>query len=123
MDLMNFSGGHFDASFVPRLGNPKLKILLSARLQENDVDASGWLVRLGLDVGVRVKTLELDPLDANRVADVLQKMGAHVGVLSERRPVVDRLTYLSEGEPLLLRYYAEDLWKKERGRHISRLTT
>ena len=108
-------GGRFDAGFVPRLGNPKLKILLSARRQENDVDASGWLGRLGWDVGVRVKTFELDRLNANETADVLWKMGVPLDVLSKQRPIVDRLTYLSEGEPLLLRYYAEDLSKKGEG--------
>jgi hypothetical protein len=104
--------GGFDPGVFPRGNPPGLKVLLSARLQANDTDASGWLRRLGWEIGVRLETVSLDALDIEKVADVLVKMGAPLDVLSARRPLVKRLTYLSEGEPLLLRYYAEDLWQQ-----------
>ena len=106
-------GGGFDASIFPSVAVPGLKILLSARLEADSPDASGWLRRLGWEIGANVeRPLELKSLDPDGVADVLVRMGAPLAVLSAQRHLVERLTYLTEGEPLLLRYYAEDLWQR-----------
>ena len=48
------------------------------------------------------------------------KMGAPTDVLASRPDIVDRLYDLAEGEPLVLRYYAEDIWSM--GEAAPRLT-
>src|SRR5262249_15369297 len=46
---------------------------------------------------------------------LLSKMGAPTDVLASRPDIVDRLHELVEGEPLVLRYYAEDIWGRGQG--------
>jgi len=41
-------------------------------------------------------------------------------VLAQQRSIVDRLSKLTEGEPLLVRFYAEDLWlRSQQGARIT----
>src|SRR5262249_41812906 len=96
--------------FPPKLP-PTLRVVLSARWQVGDTDSSGWLRRLGWDRNVQVESFELEKLDASAIADVLVRLGASWDVLSRQRDVVAKLAKLTEGEPHLVRYYAEDLWK------------
>jgi hypothetical protein len=52
--------GRFDASIFPKVLPPSIRIVVSARLQSGDIDANGWVRRLGWDLGVQVATpLEL----------------------------------------------------------------
>jgi hypothetical protein len=102
--------GSFDASVLPALMPVNLRILLSARWQLGDHNSKGWLERLSWDRGVKVDAFELDQLSAPKIADVLIKLGAPVDVLTEEPGLVERLAELTEGEPLLVRYYADDLW-------------
>jgi hypothetical protein len=105
-------GGEFDASIFPHALPPTIRIVASARLQAGDANAEGWIKRLEWDVGVRrAPPLELEPLKKTAIADVLVKMGAPFDLLAEDPALVGRLLDLTEGEPLLLRYYAEDLWR------------
>src|SRR5262249_33546845 len=69
---------------------------------------------------VRVLSRELPILAREDVRDLLIKMGAPIDVLASRPDIVDRLHNLAEGEPLVSRYYAEDIWKK--GEMAPRLT-
>jgi hypothetical protein len=106
-------GHRFAAEIFPRAPGSRLKIVVSARLEAGDVDAGGWLQRLGWDRGVRVDPFELGPLDTNGVDDALRKMGAPLNELGGRRGLVEKLWELTDGgEPLLLRFYIEDLWKE-----------
>ena len=59
---------------------------------------------------MRVQSRELPVLAREGVRDLLIKMGAPTDVLASRPDIVDRLYDLAEGEPLVLRYYAEDIW-------------
>ena len=97
-----------------------MRLLVSARLQVGDRDAHDWIARLGWTTGVRVQSLDLPPLVQRGVADLLRQAGAPVDVLAARPEVTRRLLQLTEGEPLLLRLYVEDLW--EHGDAAGRLT-
>jgi hypothetical protein len=104
-------GGDFSASWFPRNPGPGLRLLVSARLQL-DRDASGWVARLGWDRGVRVETRDLPILDSSGIEDVLGKGRTPVEVLASEPEVVRKLYRLTEGEPLLLGLYVEDLWRQ-----------
>jgi len=112
--------GSFDPSIIPARIPQTLRVLLSARWQVGDVDSAGWLRRLGWDRNVRVENFELERLPPDGIADVLLKLGAPTNVLSQEKPIIARLAELTEGEPILVRYYAEDLWNL--GRERPRIT-
>ena len=103
-------GERFDARWFPRNPGTSLRLVLSARWQAGDLDSSGWKTRLGWERDVRVQPRELPVLAREGVRDLLIKMGAPTDVLASRPDIVDRLHELAEGEPLVLRYYAEDIW-------------
>ena len=115
--------GSFDAAIVPRLVPPTLRVVISARTQvgDSEVDSRGWLKRLSWDGDTRVETMELEKLDAERIADVLVRLGAPMDVLAQDPEVTHRLAELTEGEPLLVRFYATDLW--DRSLKGARITT
>jgi hypothetical protein len=113
-------GDRFDAKWFPRGGGSLLRLLVSARLQIGDEDAQGWVQRLGWTTGVRVQTRNLPLLEYDDVRDLLLRAGAPVEMLAARAEVIQKLYELTSGEPLLLRYYVEDLWK--RGDEAGRLT-
>src|SRR5262249_8358684 len=103
-------GERFDARWFPRNPGTRLRLVLSARWQAGDLDSSGWKTRLEWERNVRVQSRELPVLAPEGVRDLLIQMGAPTDVLASRPDIVDRLHELTEGEPLVLRYYAEDIW-------------
>ena len=114
-------GDSFNAGVFPTTMPTNLRILLSARWQVGDHNSDGWLERLGWGLGVKVETFELDRLSERQIADVLIKLGAPVDILTREPGLVHRLADLTEGEPLVVRYYAEDLWNEScKGARISR---
>ena len=101
----------FDAAIFPMgPANKNLRVLLSARWQKGDVNSAGWLQRLAWDRNVQVDSFELGTLKKDHIGDVLIKLGAPVGPLGREPALLDRLLVLTGGEPLLVRYYAEDVW-------------
>lgn len=98
---------------------PGLHVILSARYLANDQDADAWLKRLGWTQQGLARTLELHPLDRAGIASVLLQMGFPLDLLSTRVNIVSELYRLSEGDPLLVRLYVDDLW--ERGEAAVRL--
>jgi hypothetical protein len=113
--------GSFDAGVLPMPMPKNVRVLLSARWQLGDHSSSGWLERLGWDRGTKVNAFELDPLDAAGIADVLVKLGAPADELAQDRELVKRLAQLTEGAPLLVRFYAEDLWSASiKGARVTR---
>ena len=102
--------GEFSPELIPKRLPWNVRVLTSARWRLGDDDSKGWLQHLEWDASGMCHSLELRKLDASAIADVLAKMGAPVDHLAAERQVVERLEELTEGEPLLLRYYAEDLW-------------
>ena len=97
----------FDATIFPIQLPITLKIVVSARELANDAGAEGWKKRLGWDANVRVKSLEVSILDKRGVVAVLQSVGLYPGKIHDE--VINRILELTEGEPLLLKLYAEDL--------------
>ncbi len=108
-------GDGFGARWFPRQGGGRLRLLISARLQIGDVDATGWVRRLGWDRGVRYATMQLPSLDIAGVRNLLITTGAPLDILAARPDIIDKLHRLSEGEPLILRLYVEDLWSRTQG--------
>jgi hypothetical protein len=103
--------GSFDPSIIPTRLPPTIRVVASARWQVGDRDSTGWVKRLGWDRSIRTETIDLPRLSPEAIADVLLKLGAPTDVLAHQGAVIDRLIELTEGEPILVRYYAEDLWK------------
>ncbi|GLV61112.1 hypothetical protein KDH_79290 [Dictyobacter sp. S3.2.2.5] len=89
-----------------------IRIILSARSLANDQGADSWLQRLGWTRAGLARTLELMPLDRSGIANVLQQMGFPLDLLSARFDIIAELYRLSEGDPLLIRLYVDDLWKR-----------
>ena len=105
-------GESFGARWFPRQGENTLRLIVSARLQIGDVNSRGWVRRLGWDSNIRYSTLELASLDFAGVKSLLVTTGAPLDTLAARPDVVDKLHSLSEGEPLVLQLYVEDLWSR-----------
>jgi hypothetical protein len=113
-------GERFGANWFPRATRLHVRLLVSARLQVGDSDARGWMTRLGWTTGVRVQPFTLPPLFLQGVEDLLHRSGAPIELLAARPEITQRLLELSGGEPLLLRLYVEDLWR--RGNEAGHLT-
>lgn len=105
-------------NILPSLHPSTLKVVISARWQAGDVDGRGWLSRLGWGGSSRAAghDLVVQPLHATAIAEVLIDMGAPIDFVGRDAALVNRLVVLTEGEPLLLRFYAEDLWMKTTAR-------
>ena len=103
--------GEFDETIFPKVLPPTLKILVSARWQLGDSDSKGWLRRLDWLSGVKRRTVDLETLNEPAIADVLIKMGTPTDIVAADPILAKRFFGLTLGEPLLLRYYAEDLWQ------------
>jgi hypothetical protein len=100
----------------PPLG---LQIILSARYLAGDASPDDWLRRLGWDRTKLAQAINLNPLTRNGVADVLKRMSFPLDRLGARGDIVSQLYRLSEGDPLLVRLYVDDLWN--RGETVARL--
>lgn len=107
-------------AFFPEEPPAGLRVVLSARYLANDSDASAWLRRLGWTRPGLAYALELYPLDRAGIAGVLAQMGFPLDLLGARVDIVSELHRLSEGDPLLIRLYVDDLW--ERGEAAVRLS-
>jgi hypothetical protein len=112
-------GGHFSGRWFPRNVGSNLRILVTARLEAGDQDAQGWVKRLGWDSEVRTQSWDLPELDFQGVEDLLRKAGSSVGALAPRSEIKQKLHELTGGEPLLLKFYIEDL--RQNGERVGRL--
>lgn len=101
-----------EADLFPLDPPPGVRVVVSARYLANDQDSGAWLTRLGWTRPDLASTLELYPLDRAGIASVLQQMGFPVERLSARVDIVAELHRLSEGDPLLIRLYVDDLWER-----------
>jgi hypothetical protein len=110
------AGASFNAKWFPRFEGSRIRLLVSGRLLAGDSDASGWIDRLGWTSGVLKRVHDLPALGQQDVSDLLSA----TGVRPLRPDFIRRLLILSEGEPLLLKLYVEELLK--RSDDASRLT-
>ena len=100
------------ADLFPFEPPPGLRVVVAARHQADDQGPEGWLRRLGWERNGLARSLTLAPLTHAGVSDVLRSMGVPLDALSTRVDIVAELHRLSEGDPLLVRLYVDDLWKK-----------
>jgi uncharacterized protein YeeX (DUF496 family) len=104
-------GWTFNASFFPLLHPPGLKVVVSARLQAGDTGPEQWIGRLNWDSFAGLaEPWTLTPLTRDGIADVLRRMGAPLADFASDPDVLGHLERLTEGDPLLVRFYVEDLW-------------
>ncbi|MGE0644906.1 MAG: DUF4062 domain-containing protein [Nitrospira sp.] len=87
-----------------------VRVVVSARYRAGDEAARDWLRRLGWGWQDLAKSYDLDKLTKEGVALVLQSMGFPLAQLGARADIVTELYRLSEGDPLLVRLYVDDLW-------------
>jgi hypothetical protein len=98
---------------LPACRMRNVKVVASARLTASHPDGGSWLARLGWDAPGRAsKPLEVPPLDRKGLEDVLCGMGAPLDQLAAKDAIVSRLLHLTEGDPLLVGLYVEDLWSR-----------
>src|SRR5262249_19149486 len=102
-------------AYLPR--DPvRIRIVFSARAKANDDAGATWLRQLGLP---RECLRLLGVLDRAGLAHVLREMGFPLDRLGEQVDIIEQLFRLTEGDPLLVRLYVDDLWS--RGEAAARL--
>lgn len=106
-------GAGFNATVLLPTLPSTIKILVTAREQAGDRSNGGWLRRLGWESKACAETEDLSILDRTAVAPILNSIGLSREV--EDDALVLRLMNLTDGEPLLLALYAEDLRDIARG--------
>jgi hypothetical protein len=94
--------------FPPRPG-PGLRVLVSARSRPDDPCGASWARLLGWGHPLS-RSLELGPLRADHLPDVLRSMGCPIDQLGEKVNVVHELHRLSRGNPLVVSLYVKELW-------------
>jgi hypothetical protein len=107
------------ADFMPAELPSGVRVVVSARFLAGDSDPFPWLRRLNWERGGMAAAPALPPLDQVGVADVLLKMGCPLDEISRNVDIVAELYRLSEGDPLLVSLYVDDLWA--RGEAVTRL--
>ena len=85
-----------------------LRVVVSARLVAGDVDGTNWRRRLNW-TGGNTRQMNLAVLGLDEFRDVLRKMGNPLDGLASDFDIVKRLHELTEGDPLLVRWYVETL--------------
>ena len=92
-----------------------VRVVVSARYRAGDVETSDWLRRLGWERPGLATSYDLDKLTSEGVGLVLESMGFPLAQLGASVDIVAELYRLTEGDPLLVKLYVEDLWShKER---------
>ena len=107
-----------DGKLFPLDPPPGLKVLISARSTADRPNPGAWARALVWNER-NTYQLELPPLDRLGLRDVLEKMGVPLDELAHQPFIVEELHRLTEGDPLLVRLYVDDLWAK--GEAVRRL--
>jgi len=90
-----------------------VRIVVSARYRTGDTDASDWLRRLGWERKGLAQSIDLSTLTKEGVVRVLESMGFPLAQLGAKIDIVSELYRLTEGDPLLVKLYVEDLWSRK----------
>jgi hypothetical protein len=103
-------GWQFNASSFPSKAPPGLKIIVSARERAGDRGPQGWIKQLNWDsFAATAEGFSLDTLTRDGVHDVLVRMGGTLAKLESGNGLLNELWRLTDGDPLLVRFYVEDL--------------
>jgi hypothetical protein len=101
----------YEESLFPEDQISNIKLIISARLTANAPDAETWLRRLGWNVSIiRPDHMLIPSLDQEGLKDVLYKMGCPLSDLADDADIVLQLLRLTDGDPLIVGLYVEDLW-------------
>ncbi len=100
-----------DAGLFPQNPPQGLKVAVSARVTATRPTTGAWRRALGWD-HLPVQEMDLAPLSRDGLRDVLEKMGVPLDELARRPFIVKELHRLTQGDPLLVGLYVEDLWGK-----------
>lgn len=99
-----------DKGLFPHALPSRLRVVVAVRGQAGAVDP--WLYRLGWDWHrLHVVVEEVPCLTQDVLPEVLERMGCPLDSLATDIDVVAALYRLSEGDPLLVGLYVEDLWR------------
>lgn len=90
-----------------------VRIVVSARYRTGDTGASDWLRRLGWERKGLARSIDLSTLTKEGVARVLESMGFPLAHLGAKVDIMSELYRLTEGDPLLVKLYVEDLWSRK----------
>jgi hypothetical protein len=114
VDGLDEAGEQFRWSglFPNELGD-NVRILVAARQLALDPNSEQWMVRLGwADFPERVRPFALPGLDQDGVAEVLASMRLPPAAGETAGDLAKAIWRLSEGDPLLVGLYADDLWRR-----------
>jgi len=87
-----------------------LRVVVSARVRPDRPNAAAWASCLGWQGLARLFSLE--PLLREGIKEVLENIGFPLAELSQRADIVGELHRLSEGDPLVVGLYVQDLWQR-----------
>jgi len=106
------SGWEIDWTLLQSKPGSSTRIIVSARVLAGDKDGpSGWLHRLDWPASQQLtKCVVVPPLSGMGISEALQSMGYPIASLSSRIDIIGKLKILTDGDPLLVRMYAESLW-------------
>jgi hypothetical protein len=106
------SGWEIDRTLLQSASNSTVRVIASARtLAGDEGEFEGWLSRLEWQRDRRsTLCLTVPPLSRTGIGAALESMGYPVGNLPSWLELLKSLERLSEGDPLLVRMYAESLW-------------
>ncbi len=107
------------ADMFPYRPGERVRVVVSARLTAIHPTPEDWLRTLGWDRSGLARIMTLTSLSREGVADVLIRMGGALEKLGHNANIVAELYRLTEGDPLLVRLYVDDLWA--RGEEAARL--
>ena len=105
------SGWEIDWTLLQSKPGSSTRIIVSARVLAGDKDGpSGWLHRLDWPASQQLtKCVVVPPLSGMGISEALQSMGYPIASLSSRIDIIGKKN-LTDGDPLLVRMYAESLW-------------
>src|SRR5262249_46089865 len=104
------AGWQADNGLFPPTRSGSVRVLTAARPVGGE-GPSGWLDRLGWYLPGFARVFELNLFDRDGIVDVLRQMGNPLAPLAIRFDVVDALFRKSEGDPLLIGLYVNELRK------------
>jgi hypothetical protein len=102
------AGWQAGASFMPMPLPVGVQVVASARVQAGK-SAVAWLRQLGWHLPGRARSVTLAPLTRAGVENVLLQMGNPLDVLVTQVDIIGELFRLTEGDPLLVRLYIDEL--------------
>jgi len=103
-------GWWFDSTIIPSDLPGNMRVVVSAREQIGDRGVGDWLRRLHWEsVKPPVTTFELSKLLAPQLREILASLDPALAQAADNAEIIQELERLTQGEPVLVRYYAEDL--------------